>query len=186
MEESATALLRADHRVIERVLDAIERAAEGMASGAEVPTALLEDALEFSQTFVDRCHHGKEEACLFPCLERKGVPREGGPIGMMLHEHQLGREMATGLKGLLQNDSTAPEVRAELARRCLEYVHHLRNHIVKEENVLFALGDGVMDRSDHTLSVDCYERTEEERVGGSRHREMLRLAERLGSAGDPG
>ena len=71
MDESATALLKADHRIIEKVLGALEGAARVMESGGEVPTKLLEDALEFSQTFVDRCHHGKEEACLFPCLEKK-------------------------------------------------------------------------------------------------------------------
>ncbi len=185
MSESATAPLREDHRLIEKMLDALEGAARGMASGGEIPTKLLEDALEFSQTFVDRCHHGKEEVCLFPCLEKKGIPNEGGPIGVMLREHQLGREMATRVRVTMQGDVTKPEVRAELAQLCRDYVDHLRNHIFKEENILFNMGDDVMDRVDHESSVRCYERTEEERVGESTHRAMVSLAQKLGSASEP-
>ena len=185
MSESATAPLREDHRLIEKVLDALEGAARGMASGGGIPTKLLEDALEFSQTFVDRCHHGKEEVCLFPCLEKKGIPNEGGPIGVMLREHQMGREMANRVSVAVQQDTTRPEVRAELAQLCRDYVDHLRNHIFKEENILFNMGDDVMDRVDHESSVQCYERTEEERVGESQHRAMVSLVEKLGSASEP-
>ena len=185
MSESATAPLREDHRLIEKVLDALEGAARGMASGGGIPTKLLEDALEFSQTFVDRCHHGKEEVCLFPCLEKKGIPNEGGPIGVMLREHQMGREMANRVSVAMQQDTTRPEVRAELAQLCRDYVDHLRNHIFKEENILFNMGDDVMDRVDHESSVQCYERTEEERVGESQHRAMVSLVEKLGSASEP-
>ena len=181
MNESATAPLREDHRLIEKMLDALEGAARGMASGGEVPTKLLEDALEFSQTFVDRCHHGKEEVCLFPCLEKKGIPNEGGPIGVMLREHQIGREMALRVRVAMQEAASRPEVKAELAQLCRDYVDHLRNHIFKEENILFNMGDDVMDRVDHESSVVCYERTEEERVGESQHRAMVALAEKLGS-----
>ena len=185
MSESATAPLREDHRLIEKVLDALEGAARGMASGGEIPTKLLEDALEFSQTFVDRCHHGKEEVCLFPCLEKKGIPNEGGPIGVMLREHQMGREMANRVSVAMQQDTTRPEVRAELAQLCREYVDHLKGHIFKEENILFSMGDSLMDRGDHESSVQCYERTEEERVGESQHRAMVSLVEKLGSASEP-
>ena len=88
---SAVDLLKADHRKIEGVLDALERMAGRMAEGGDVPVEALTSLVVFSQTFIDKCHHGKEELCLFPCLERRGIPRDG-PIGVMLYEHQLGRE----------------------------------------------------------------------------------------------
>ncbi len=174
--------MKQDHRVIEKVLGAIEDAAERVRRGEEVPVQLLGEALEFSQVFVDRCHHGKEEVCLFPCLERKGVPNEGGPIGVMLREHQIGREMAGAIGAALKEDLGKPEARARVAALCTDYVEHLRQHIFKEENVLFGMGDSLMGRDDHESSVECYERTEEERVGFEKHEEMERLAEKLGSA----
>jgi hemerythrin-like domain-containing protein len=60
-------------------------------------------------------------------------------------------------------------------------VGHLRQHIFKEENVLFRMGEGVMSSEDHTTSTSCYERTEEERVGKDKHDEMLRLAKQIQS-----
>lgn len=179
---SAVEPLKEDHRVIGRVLEALEAIAGGITRGDEVPVDLLRSSVIFSQTFVDRCHHGKEELCLFPCLERRGIPKEGGPIGMMLYEHQIGREYVNRIQGALDRLGQRQAVGAELAALCSEYVTHLRQHIFKEENVLFRMGEGVMSSGDHQSSIDCYEKSEEERVGREKHREMLELAEKLGSS----
>jgi hemerythrin-like domain-containing protein len=32
----------------------------------------------FFDEFVDKCHHAKEEQSLFPLIEIKGIPKEGG------------------------------------------------------------------------------------------------------------
>jgi hemerythrin-like domain-containing protein len=48
-------------------------------------------ALDFIRHFADECHHFKEEQVLFPAMEEHGIPKEGGPIGMMLIEHEEGR-----------------------------------------------------------------------------------------------
>ena len=175
---SATDLLKADHRTIERVLDALEKIAGRMAKGGDVPFEMLTSLVVFSQTFVDRCHHGKEELCLFPCLESRGIPRDG-PIRVMLYEHQLGREYVKKIQEALANHETGQASGMELAGLCYDYVGHLRQHIFKEENVLFRMGEGVMRGEDHTASTSCYERTEEERVGREKHEEMLRLAKQL-------
>jgi serine/threonine protein kinase len=38
-----------------------------------------------------------EEDVFFPALKRRGIPERGGPIGVMLHEHVLGRVLAPHL-----------------------------------------------------------------------------------------
>ncbi|MGD0266766.1 MAG: hemerythrin domain-containing protein, partial [Candidatus Methylomirabilota bacterium] len=38
-----------------------------------------------------QCHHGKEENLLFKTMVDRGFPRQGGPIAVMLHEHETGR-----------------------------------------------------------------------------------------------
>ncbi|MEE9601130.1 MAG: hemerythrin domain-containing protein, partial [Thermoplasmata archaeon] len=86
-----TEALKEEHRAIERALKAMEVAAEMLDLGQEVPRELLEKILEFVRGFADRCHHHKEEGVLFPYLERKGLPRDLGPIGVMLAEHEMGR-----------------------------------------------------------------------------------------------
>ena len=77
-------------RLTLRILDEICRKIEK--SGEITDLQHLDQLLEFFKVFVDKCHHGKEEELLFPALENVGVSREGGPIGVLLHEHQQGRE----------------------------------------------------------------------------------------------
>ena len=47
-----------------------------------------DELIYFLKTFADKCHHGKEEDYLFKELIARGIPNEGGPIGVMLQEHQ--------------------------------------------------------------------------------------------------
>jgi hemerythrin-like domain-containing protein len=151
-------------------------------SGNDVPVDILRDAVLFNQSFVDRCHHGKEESCLFQCLETRGIPREGGPIGVMLYEHQIGREMVRKIQSLLEAYEADLGAKNELLRVCSEYVAHLRQHIFKEENILFQMGDAVMNQEDNMDSVECYERTEEQTLGPGKHEEMLNLAKKIGAS----
>jgi hemerythrin-like domain-containing protein len=178
---SPTELLRRDHRVIGRVLDGLEAVSGSIMNGGEVPVDTLTRMVMFSQTFVDGCHHGKEESCLFPCLERKGIPNKGGPIEVMLYEHQVGRDLVAKIQAEMAKRQDAGAKGAELSRLCMKYVSHLRQHILKEESVLFWMGDRAMNDEDRAGSLTCFEQTEEEKVGKGKHEEMLKLAGELGS-----
>ena len=101
----------------------------------------IELLLEFFNTFVDRCHHGKEESLLFPALEKVGVSRDGGPVGVMLKEHQQGRELVAKMKNELylykKGDNDAA---AKFKKYADDYVALLKLHIDKENNVLYKQG----------------------------------------------
>ena len=90
---TATELLRHDHEAITKMLDAAEVVAQRLDKGEPVREEVLQNLLEFFRLFADKCHHGKEEELLFPLLEKKGVPVNGGPIGVMLNEHEQGRAL---------------------------------------------------------------------------------------------
>ena len=90
---TATQILRDEHEAILKMLDVSERVVQQFDRGGKVRPEVLADLLEFFRVFADRCHHTKEEELLFPLLERKGIPREGGPVGVMLHEHEEGRAL---------------------------------------------------------------------------------------------
>ncbi len=179
-ENRLTASLRRDHEVIMRALERLEeRVAEWKRTG-EVDRAVLRKFIEFARTFVDRCHHGKEERCLFPCLERRGIPREGGPIGVMLYEHQLGRELVAmldeELRALERGEGDAVSA---ILSTCDEYVQLLRNHIAKENGVLFPMGESVAEDVDVAEVGGCYERVEEVEVGREVHERLERSVEEI-------
>jgi hemerythrin-like domain-containing protein len=130
-----TDVLREEHRVILQGLALLESAA-GADPPTAAPSAWWERALEWLRAFADRNHHDKEERYLFPALVEAGVPSEGGPVGVMLAEHVEGRTLIQAMR----TDDTA--ARAEAARR---YVRLLRDHIEKENDVLFPLADAVLE-----------------------------------------
>jgi hemerythrin-like domain-containing protein len=131
-----TDVLREEHRVILRALELLETAAERLAAGGTLPEGWWGELLDWLMAFADRNHHAKEERALFPALARAGVPAAGGPVGVMLEEHMAGR-------GYIQVMQTgAPAARIEAARR---YIRLLRDHIDKENGVLFPLADAVLE-----------------------------------------
>src|SRR5262249_30023510 len=91
--KTATGILRREHEAILQALEVVEALAGALARGEPVAATDLAQALEFLLTFADRCHHGKEEGILFRALERKGIPRHGGPLAVMLYEHDIGRSL---------------------------------------------------------------------------------------------
>jgi hemerythrin-like domain-containing protein len=179
-ENLLTASLRRDHEVILRALERLEeRVAEWKRTGMVDP-AVLRRFVEFARTFVDRCHHGKEERCLFPCLERRGIPREGGPIGVMLYEHQLGRELVARLdEGLRALEGSEDGAVGAILSTCDEYIQLLRNHITKENGVLFPMGESVVEMEDVAEVGGCYERVEEVEVGREAHERLERFVEEV-------
>jgi hemerythrin-like domain-containing protein len=142
-------VLREEHQLILRVVRVLTTIMDAFEREGNFPAASLEKCMVFIRLFADACHHGKEEESLFPMLEARGIPREGGPIGMMLHEHRLGREFASQMAKALDESrmghKDASQRFLEAARR---YCDLLTNHIFKEDNVLFNLGDRVMTPDD--------------------------------------
>jgi hemerythrin-like domain-containing protein len=140
--KSPTAILREEHAVIVRVLDGLEGVLARIEAGGDADPTLLEDAVHFIRGFADRCHHEKEEEMLFPALEAAGIPVEGGPVGVMLAEHQEGREYVRGLAEGVADLATSPDRgRRGILDNGWAYIQLLRAHIMKENEILFPLAD---------------------------------------------
>ena len=159
-----TDMLSAEHRVIERVLDVIERlATQPVADSLEHWNKVL----DFLTHFADQCHHLKEEQVLFPAMEEHGIPRDGGPIGVMLMEHEEGRSYVRSMKAaltLVEGKNTA--VADSLVSTARAYVRLLREHIQKEDEILFRIADDVIPgRTDSSARIFQRARSERDRTG---------------------
>ena len=67
------AILREEHRLMLLVVDAMEEESRLMLAGEPMRTEFWRRVVEFLEHFMDRLHHAKEEAVLFPELARHGV-----------------------------------------------------------------------------------------------------------------
>jgi hemerythrin-like domain-containing protein len=173
----ATADLMKEHEVILTALRILERMVAGSERDGKVNISDMVDFTNFLKEFADKCHHGKEEGLLFPAMVAAGTPEKGGPIGMMLQEHIEGRklvkEMAGGLVGRVNV--------GRLNQAARSYIFLLRNHIQKENMVLFPLADRVLNEQ---ILADLYlgfEEYEEKVIGHGRHEELYAILDKLKS-----
>jgi hemerythrin-like domain-containing protein len=180
---NATRCLRDEHQVILTVLECFEVALQQARESGKVSREVFEPFVEFFRGFADKCHHCKEEDRLFPCLERNGVPREGGPIGVMIHEHQQARlHVRTIAEHLDDAEAGDPEATDAVFEQSRAFLHLLRAHIEKEDHCLFGMADGLIHGAELTSLTGAYRSAESEpeyRATFSRCRE---LAERLAEA----
>ncbi|MFC1861077.1 hemerythrin domain-containing protein [Chloroflexota bacterium] len=127
---SVTEELKQEHRIIERMLATLNAAAARVDKGQELPPEFFAKAVDFIRNFADRCHHGKEEDNLFPVLERHGISRQGGPIGVMLMEHDRGRAYVRGMDEAAQRLAVGDRAALEAALdNACGYAELLRQHI---------------------------------------------------------
>ncbi|MHB9023318.1 MAG: hemerythrin domain-containing protein [Armatimonadota bacterium] len=174
----ATQQLRDEHEGIKTVLSVLEKLADEMQQGRQVNLDHLDQIIDFLRTFADRCHHGKEEELLFPALREAGIPVEGGPIGVMLNEHDQGRGYIQGMVNALQRLRAGEDTRKSLAQHALNYVSLLQAHIQKENMVLFPFAEARLSETDHERLAHEFDRVEEERIGPGvheRYHEMIRF-----------
>lgn len=136
--------------------------------------------VEFFRVFADKCHHGKEEGLLFPEMEKAGVPKERGPIGVMLAEHDQGRgyvrAMGEAAVRLKKGDPGGAEEFVENARN---YITLLAQHIEKENSILFPMGEKVIPQEKQQALVKAFERLEREQIGEGTHEEFHQLLHQL-------
>ena len=108
---------------------------------------------EFFRNFADACHHGKEEDRLFAKMVEHGFPKEQGPIAVMLIEHDEGRRCVRILANVGAGPGPLqPGEREEVRRDAAVFISLLRQHIQKEDKVLYpmalqAVPPPEMDRS---------------------------------------
>ncbi|MGD1002248.1 MAG: hemerythrin domain-containing protein [Candidatus Brocadiia bacterium] len=175
-----TEILKHEHQIILLVLKGAEREGTAARKKGACDAQTVEKMADFFKMFVDRCHHAKEERHLFPALERHGVPREGGPIGVMLSEHDAGRgqvrAIAAALPGLKAGRRDAA---AAAADALLAYAALLRAHIEKEEGVLFAIADRLLTPKECRDMVKAFDRVEAEEIGEGVHEKYHQLAYEL-------
>jgi hemerythrin-like domain-containing protein len=179
MEMKATQQLRDEHEGVKIMLNIIEQVCQKLQATGNLNGEHFEGILEFLKVFVDKCHHGKEEELLFPALVAVGVP-EDGPIAVMLHEHQMGRNYVKAIGTAFAGYKTGEIFSSKgVLQNAHGYISLLREHIEKENDVLFVMADNLLPEKRQDELFEGFEKIEEERIGVGRHEEFHGLLKKL-------
>jgi hemerythrin-like domain-containing protein len=131
-----------EHRTIERVLDALVVFADDAQRRGGTEGEELARFVRFFREYADAAHHAKEEDVLFQAMVAHGFPRNGGPVAVMLHEHDEGRAAVGALdaragQAAPWSDADRQEI-ADVARGFSALLHA---HIHKEDAVLYPMAE---------------------------------------------
>jgi hemerythrin-like domain-containing protein len=175
-----TEILMDEHRVIEQVLACLEKMADAAAATGRVETPSARDAIGFLRTFADRCHHMKEEERLFPAMERAGLPPHAGPTEVMRQEHEIGRGHVRRMERAVDEfDAGSRDAVRTFEFEARSFVRLLREHIAKEDQVLFPMADRMLSARAQEELLQGFERAEREEMGEGVHERFVELANRL-------
>lgn len=176
----ATDALKKDHRVIEKMLRLLELTSKKLENGENVPVDLLKKALDFIRNFADNYHHGKEEDILFKVMGENGFGIEGGPITVMLDEHNTGRGYTRALsEGIDKYASGDDNARKEIAENARNYTRLLATHIMKEDNILYTMADNILPKNQQEELLNKFAIVEKERLGDERLLYYLNMPDEL-------
>lgn len=176
---SATDILVEEHNIILKVLECLE----AMVGEAETAGSLDQEAatraIDFFRNFADKTHHAKEEDRLFIAMEEHGFPRQGGPTGVMLMEHEEGREFIRGMAGAVEDAAAGdPQALATFCNNARHFTGLLSQHIQKENQVLFPMATQTLQASTQASLLAAF-REIEKSAGGDRHAKYLGMAREL-------
>lgn len=180
------AILKNEHRLIETVLGSLETCALEVDGGLPLERAVARDYAEFLRGFADAWHHGKEEDILFRRLVENGFPAETGPVAVMLSEHQQGRALVGEIHAVGSGDGAiATADRLAFLSSARAYAPFLRQHIQKEDNILYPMAERLLTAAQFDAMLSDFEAFEKGAGADGTRDRLETLAERLRSAFRP-
>lgn len=162
MKRDITAALVHEHVLIKRMLALLERNAPRTAEGSYPDYRFYLDGVDFIRNYADRFHHAKEEDVLFTALIANGMPREHSPVAAMLIEHEQGRAFVRAMEEATQAALAGkPGQERLIAANALAYAALLREHIAKEDEILYPLAERIIPAEARDEILAGYARAEQ-------------------------
>jgi hemerythrin-like domain-containing protein len=115
-------------------------------------------------------------------LENVGVSNRGGPIEVLLHEHQQGREYVQAMNAALDQYTKGDQsVVNEFVKSAKGYINLLNQHIEKENGVLFPLAEKHLSKQTQEKLWEGFEMIETQKIGVGKHDEFHKMLDNLES-----
>jgi hemerythrin-like domain-containing protein len=158
--------LKAEHQIILRGIDILEKGAKQLEEGINISPDYFRKSIDFIRNYADKYHHAKEEDILFVRLGKAGFPTQAGPVAVMLHEHNLGRGFVSGLENATEKYAVGDKTAiAEIIQNAHSYAELLRQHIRKEDMVLYPMAENAFGEAGVDQMRPEFEQIEKEQSG---------------------
>ncbi len=165
--------LRDEHETLQRVMEVLEKLIN-LGNHTELDLNQIQNEIVyFLRTFVDKCHHGKEEGILFPAMIKASNTLFEASIRFMLQDHTKGRELVNSMNRAAKHGDTVSFNLSAAAYREL-----LIPHIEKENHILFEMADRTIPENKWEALLWQYDEHEENVIGPGVHEKLHELIEK--------
>ena len=161
MKADITKTLVDEHRLILRMIALLEKNATRTLEGNYLNWQFYLDGIDFIRQYADCFHHAKEEDVLFKALVDNGMPKENSPVAAMLMEHDQGRSFVRAMESAVHEAQAGrTDTYQAIVDNALGYAALLRDHIGKEDDILYPLAERVIPETMRTGILQGYETAE--------------------------
>jgi len=166
-----TESLKAEHRVIEKYLVALDSLGEAILRGDDIPLSLVRETAYLIRDCAHKYHQTKEEDLIFPFIEENISENSRNSTQKLMDEHG---ESRAHIRSLLRNlekleNSQSGENRQPIAKQLVTSVRScssgLRRHILREDRGLFPTVEKKLSESQKRWLWEKLEEFEDERHG---------------------
>lgn len=132
------ASLTREHRLIRRMVDALEGFAEKLEMNEPADLRDLGHFAAFFGEFGEGIHHVKEEDYLLPAMVKKGFEWDQGPVGKVRAEHAQERYLVRVLRQAAEQEGDwSEEARRHAIASIRAFIDFQRRHMDREDNLLY-------------------------------------------------
>jgi hemerythrin-like domain-containing protein len=157
MKTDVTTVMVEEHKLILRMIALLEKNVELLEAGRFTDWNFFLDGVDFIRHYADRFHHAKEEDVLFQALVKNGMPEQNSPVAAMLMAHDQGRAFVRGMEQAAQRALAGePAPVAAIAENARGYIALLRDHIDKEDTILYPLAERILPEGVRPAMVEAY------------------------------
>jgi hemerythrin-like domain-containing protein len=172
--------LRQDHEDMRTMVAVLVELANRVDDGQVVPPEDLERILGYLDTFVNRCHHAKEETLLFPALEEAGIEHDGGPLEIMTAEHQLENNFLSSMTDAASRYAGGEQQAAHLiAQYARDYASLLSRDMEQEDQIIYPLAEQRLPAPRQDELAGQFAQIEQDVLGPDRHEDYHHVAKQL-------
>jgi len=175
-----TNILVNEHRIIEQVLNCLERMMERCVSEGKLEEAPAREAIGFFRAFAGCSHLAKEKAHLFPLVAGTKCPQGCSPPDLMVREDQHGHAHLQAMEEAITGAAAGETGSVTLfVQHGHDYIALLMKYIENEEDWLFPQADRVLDEAKQQVLEERLQRDDSENRCGGSHEEYVAIANRL-------
>jgi len=175
-----TEVLKKEHEEIKIMLDIFERICYKLEATEGASIEHVEQALNYLEIYVGKCHFGKEEELFFPALEKVGIPKDGGPLGAMIQDHDSCRSNMKEMRGWFEKYKAGDHTVANsIVKPGHKYVITLKSHFETEANILFPIADKQLPVGKQDELVTKFAQLEITKIGAGTRETLHQLLQQL-------